>query len=205
MHIMQSRRDFLTTAVSGRRREHPWCPPFARRRGPAGDDHDPAGQDRRAFASRPCTSPRICCARKGSPTSATSNRDAGDRRGRRRDMRLRLRDSAWIAHPRMDAGEPITVLAGVHPGCFELFAHEPHPSHRRPEGQEGRRASALGSGEHLSGHHGGAGRARSRQGHRLGREPDGASRCSCSPKGRSTPSSAFRPSRRSCAPARSVT
>ena len=24
----------------------------------------------------------------------------------------------------MDAGEPITVLAGVHPGCFELFAHE---------------------------------------------------------------------------------
>ena len=25
----------------------------------------------------------------------------------------------------MDAGRPITVLAGVHPGCFELFAHEP--------------------------------------------------------------------------------
>ena len=24
----------------------------------------------------------------------------------------------------MDAGEPITVLAGVHPGCFELFANE---------------------------------------------------------------------------------
>ena len=26
--------------------------------------------------------------------------------------------------PPIDAGEPITVLAGVHPGCFELFAHE---------------------------------------------------------------------------------
>ncbi len=25
----------------------------------------------------------------------------------------------------MAAGAPITVLAGVHPGCFELFAHEP--------------------------------------------------------------------------------
>ena len=25
---------------------------------------------------------------------------------------------------RLDAGVPITVLAGVHPGCFELFAHE---------------------------------------------------------------------------------
>ena len=24
----------------------------------------------------------------------------------------------------IDAGEPITVLAGVHVGCFELFAHE---------------------------------------------------------------------------------
>ena len=26
---------------------------------------------------------------------------------------------------RLDAGAPITALAGVHPGCFELFAHEP--------------------------------------------------------------------------------
>ncbi|MCE3247377.1 MAG: ABC-type nitrate/sulfonate/bicarbonate transport system, partial [Geminicoccaceae bacterium] len=25
---------------------------------------------------------------------------------------------------RLDAGVPITALAGVHPGCFELFAHE---------------------------------------------------------------------------------
>ena len=25
----------------------------------------------------------------------------------------------------VDAGVPITALAGVHPGCFELFAHEP--------------------------------------------------------------------------------
>ena len=29
--------------------------------------------------------------------------------------------------PLVDAGEPITVLAGVHPGCFELFAHDAHP------------------------------------------------------------------------------
>jgi NitT/TauT family transport system substrate-binding protein len=26
---------------------------------------------------------------------------------------------------RLDEGLPVTVLAGVHPGCFELFAHEP--------------------------------------------------------------------------------
>ena len=29
----------------------------------------------------------------------------------------------------IDAGEPITVLAGVHPGCFELFAQRAHPQH----------------------------------------------------------------------------
>jgi NitT/TauT family transport system substrate-binding protein len=31
---------------------------------------------------------------------------------------------AWIVS-RLDAGEPITALAGVHSGCYELFAHEP--------------------------------------------------------------------------------
>lgn len=25
----------------------------------------------------------------------------------------------------LDAGQPITALAGLHPGCFELFANEP--------------------------------------------------------------------------------
>ena len=50
-------------------------------------------------------------------------------------------------------------------------------------------------------HHGGAGRARSRQGHRLGHRSDRSSRWSCSPTERSTRFSAFRPSRRSCAPA----
>jgi NitT/TauT family transport system substrate-binding protein len=31
---------------------------------------------------------------------------------------------AALLIPAIDAGEAITVLAGVHPGCFELFAHE---------------------------------------------------------------------------------
>jgi NitT/TauT family transport system substrate-binding protein len=32
--------------------------------------------------------------------------------------------AAWVvAH--LDAGEPVTALAGVHSGCYELFAHEP--------------------------------------------------------------------------------
>jgi NitT/TauT family transport system substrate-binding protein len=32
--------------------------------------------------------------------------------------------AAW-AVSLLDAGDPITVLAGVHPGCYELFVHEP--------------------------------------------------------------------------------
>jgi NitT/TauT family transport system substrate-binding protein len=35
-----------------------------------------------------------------------------------------LQTSAWaLSH--LDAGDPITVLAGVHVGCYELFANEP--------------------------------------------------------------------------------
>ena len=53
MQISQNRRDFLASAVVGRRRRRPWRPRSARRRGAAGDDHDPARQDHRRSASRP--------------------------------------------------------------------------------------------------------------------------------------------------------
>ena len=32
--------------------------------------------------------------------------------------------AAWVV-THVDAGEPLTALAGIHPGCYELFAHEP--------------------------------------------------------------------------------
>ena len=35
-----------------------------------------------------------------------------------------LESAAWLA-AHLDAGDPITALAGMHVGCFELFAHEP--------------------------------------------------------------------------------
>lgn len=34
-----------------------------------------------------------------------------------------LQTAAWVASS-LDAGKPITALAGVHVGCYELFAHE---------------------------------------------------------------------------------
>jgi NitT/TauT family transport system substrate-binding protein len=34
-------------------------------------------------------------------------------------------DAAPVFLPQVDAGQPIVVLAGLHGGCYELFAHEP--------------------------------------------------------------------------------
>jgi NitT/TauT family transport system substrate-binding protein len=35
-----------------------------------------------------------------------------------------FKTAAWVAS-HVDAGDPITALAGIHPGCYELFAREP--------------------------------------------------------------------------------
>ena len=45
-------------------------------------------------------------------------------RSQRGDIDFDLDTAAWLVS-HMDAGEPITALAGVHSGCYELFAHEP--------------------------------------------------------------------------------
>ena len=57
-------------------------------------------------------------------------------------------DSVAGLLPFLDAGEPITVLAGVHSGCYELFAQEPI---RTISELKGKRVgvSQLSSGRHL--------------------------------------------------------
>jgi NitT/TauT family transport system substrate-binding protein len=54
---------------------------------------------------------------------------------------------AWIIS-RLDAGEPLMALAGLHFGCYELFAHEPI---RTISDLKGKRVGirALRSGSHL--------------------------------------------------------
>jgi NitT/TauT family transport system substrate-binding protein len=54
---------------------------------------------------------------------------------------------AWIVS-RLDAGDSITALAGLHSGCYELFAHEPV---RTISDMKGKRVGirALHSGSHL--------------------------------------------------------
>jgi NitT/TauT family transport system substrate-binding protein len=41
----------------------------------------------------------------------------------RGDIDFDFETAAWVVS-QVDAGEPITALAGIHPGCYELFAHE---------------------------------------------------------------------------------
>ena len=108
----------------------------------------------------------------------------------------------WLAS-HLDAGEPVTVLAGVHSGCFELFAHEPiRTISDLKDKRVGIRTSAL------------AGTCSSASwlptlGSTLtttstGSRAPQSGRRSFSTMARSTRFSPSPPSRRSCAPARSV-
>jgi NitT/TauT family transport system substrate-binding protein len=59
-----------------------------------------------------------------------------------------LETAAWIAS-NVDAGQPITALAGVHVGCYELFAHEPIRSISDLKGRRVGIPQTLGSSGHL--------------------------------------------------------
>jgi NitT/TauT family transport system substrate-binding protein len=56
--------------------------------------------------------------------------------------------AAWVVS-NVDAGQPITALAGVHVGCYELFAHEPIRSISDLKGRRVGIPVSLGSGGHL--------------------------------------------------------
>jgi NitT/TauT family transport system substrate-binding protein len=66
----------------------------------------------------------------------------------RGDIDFDLETAAWVAC-QVDAGEPITALAGLHPGCYELFAHEPIQSIRDLKGKRVGIAQQLGQSGHL--------------------------------------------------------
>ena len=103
----------------------------------------------------------------------------------------------------LDAGEPITALAGVHSGCYELFAHEPI---RTIGDLKGKRVGiqTLSSSGHLY---------LSIMAAHVGLDPQRDIEWVTSPDGNAMELFAegkvdaflgFPPSRRSCAPARSV-
>jgi NitT/TauT family transport system substrate-binding protein len=59
-----------------------------------------------------------------------------------------LETAAWIVS-NVDAGQPITALAGVHVGCYELFAHEPIRTIGDLKGKKVGIPQTLGSSGHL--------------------------------------------------------
>ena len=125
MPIIQSRRNFLAS-LSAAGAAAPGRPvrrsPTSRRRRPRRSG-SPRSQ---ASASRRSTSPRSCCAPRASPRRAlrqplpSAIQHGCSRQG---ELDFSLHFAAPTIIP-IDAGDPITVLAGVHIGCFELFAKE---------------------------------------------------------------------------------
>jgi NitT/TauT family transport system substrate-binding protein len=56
--------------------------------------------------------------------------------------------AAWVVS-QLDDGEPLTALAGVHVGCYELFAHEPIRAITDLRGKRVGIPQAPGSSGHL--------------------------------------------------------
>jgi NitT/TauT family transport system substrate-binding protein len=66
----------------------------------------------------------------------------------RGELDFAFETAAWVvAH--LDAGDPITALAGVHVGCYELFAHDPVQSISDLAGKRVGIPQAQGSSGHL--------------------------------------------------------
>ncbi len=66
----------------------------------------------------------------------------------RGELDFDMETAAWVAS-NVDAGQPITALAGVHVGCYELFAHEPIRTISDLKGKKVRIPQAIGSSGHL--------------------------------------------------------
>jgi NitT/TauT family transport system substrate-binding protein len=66
----------------------------------------------------------------------------------RGEIDFNLETAAWVV-ANVDAGEPITALAGVHTGCYELFAHEPVRTISDFKGRRVGVPQTLGSSGHL--------------------------------------------------------
>jgi NitT/TauT family transport system substrate-binding protein len=59
-----------------------------------------------------------------------------------------METAAWVVS-NVDAGQPITALAGVHVGCYELFAHEPIRTISDLKGKKVGIPESIGSSGHL--------------------------------------------------------
>ncbi len=146
MHMIQNRRDFLATAsmaaaagVLGARRA-------------LADEGPPE-----TTTLRLARIPAICAApgyiadallRAEGFTDISYLPDAPVDAVARGEIDFDLETAAWIVS-NLDAGQPITALAGVHVGCYELFAHEPIRAVADLKGKKVGIPGTLGSSGHL--------------------------------------------------------
>jgi NitT/TauT family transport system substrate-binding protein len=146
MHIMQSRRDFLASAS------------LATVTGVLGARGSLTGEAPPEITTiRLRTSPSICLAPRylaGDLLSAEGFTDVQyipdlpfDAVGRG-DADFDFQTAPYLAS-HVAAGEPIAVLAGVHVGCYELFAHEPIRTISDLKGKRVGIPQAPGSAGHL--------------------------------------------------------
>ncbi len=73
----------------------------------------------------------------------------------------------------LDGGAPLTMVAGMHVGCFELFAHDHIRSIADLKGRKVGVPPGFGTPRHLVEHHGELRRHRSRRGYPLGQRSIG--------------------------------
>jgi hypothetical protein len=61
--------------------------------------------------------------------------------------------TAPILITRVDAGDAVVMLAGLHVGCYELFGDQPSPHHPRPKGKNCCRRRAWNRLAHIPEQH----------------------------------------------------
>jgi NitT/TauT family transport system substrate-binding protein len=146
MEIIQSRRDFLTTLSAA------GAAGVFGARGSVADEAPPETTTLRLiYDPSICTAPGYIADELLRAEGFTDIRYlrtvSGGESVARGEVDFGTDTGAWIVS-RLDAGEPITALAGLHSGCYELFAHEPV---RTISDLKGKRIGirALRSGSHL--------------------------------------------------------
>jgi NitT/TauT family transport system substrate-binding protein len=145
MHIMQSRRDFLATlsaagaaaALGGR--------PSLADEGPPETTTIRLHRDPSICAAPAQIADALLRAEGFTDIRYISASDYDTVVGGEIDFAMQT--AGWVVS-RVDAGKPIIALAGVHPGCYELIAHEPV---RTISDLKGKRVGVAvwGGGSHL--------------------------------------------------------
>jgi NitT/TauT family transport system substrate-binding protein len=145
MRIMQSRRDFLTgLSVAG-------AAGLLGARRPLADEGPPEVTTIRLRKSSViCVAPRYLAGdllRAEGFTDVRYIADLPPDAVAHGELDFDIQTASWVVSE-LDAEKPITAVAGVHPGCYELFAHEPI---RTISDLKGRKVGVreLGTGEHV--------------------------------------------------------